>query len=150
MFRYSLLLTGSFLLPPKNHKTAQNFFQVYVFVCLIHLILFMAHFFASNWESKKTILLLVLLLNFNISPMFSFFLYLPRWNYSFRPAMVYKLYLCVLLLTSHRLSGTEEEWAKSERFTPHWEIKKKHNENEIIRKPLGDWKEKFKFDRMTK
>lgn len=36
-------------------------------VCLIHLILFMAHFFASNWESKKTILLLVLLLNFNIS-----------------------------------------------------------------------------------
>lgn len=69
------LLTGSFLLPPKNHKTAQNFFWVYVFVCLIHLILFMAHFFASNWESKKTILLLVLLLNFNISPMF--FLFLP-------------------------------------------------------------------------
>lgn len=39
---------------------------------LIHLILFMAHFFASNWESKKTILLLVLLLNFNISTSTSF------------------------------------------------------------------------------
>lgn len=74
LFRYSLLLTCSFLLPPEknNHKTAQNFFWVYVFVCLIHLILFMAHFFASNWESKKTILLLVLLLNFNISPMIFF------------------------------------------------------------------------------
>lgn len=32
----------------------------------------MAHFFASNWESKKTILLLVLLLNFNISTSTSF------------------------------------------------------------------------------
>lgn len=42
-------------------------------VYLIRLILFMAHFFASNWESKKTILLLVLLLNSKLSVVLVFF-----------------------------------------------------------------------------
>lgn len=39
--------------------------------------------------------------------------------------MVYKLYLCVLLLTSHRLLGTEDDVAKSPRELRHIEKYKK-------------------------
>lgn len=71
-------------------------------VCLIRLILFMAHFFASNWESKKTILLLVLLLN----PSFSGRT-LCGSSFLFSRIIVHPMYInytYVVLLTRHRRS----------------------------------------------
>jgi hypothetical protein len=46
---------------PEEPAPVRFFFRS---VCLIHLILFMAHFFASNWESKKNNFIISLIAQF--------------------------------------------------------------------------------------
>lgn len=134
---FSLLTEALFAASSRKKSLGRSSFRV----CLIHLILFMAHFFASNWESKKTILLLVLLLNFNISrryvALFGRFVFFGGIIVGGQG--IRKNYTYVLLpLTSH---GRSRWYAREMKFNEDDEAKKKnsrHNENEIIRKPLED------------
>lgn len=92
---------------PRTSERCQDSPRSTLWVCPILLILFMAHFFASNWESKRTILLLALLLNFDFSkkPFFSVLgaslLSSARFCGIIVQPVVCKLYLSVAL-TSHR------------------------------------------------